>query len=460
LLKLHSKDNDELNAILSRGEIEDIPRDVSTIFEHLKNSDQSPYYGIYGKIALDDWPGVMSEITLRLEGTIQGADTDELPPHELRFYAHLVLLASRFYNGESLDKRTFDKVILRYVDLLVRLPLYNLVPFYLYQLTDKRIAKNKMIDTLERIRNESEQKNALERAIEAGFLTADLCRHVFERFKNKYPLTRDDNQCARSIFELINSWKWLIHCGVETCWDALIEANCILRKLFILQYMKNAVDFMSMIPENLISAAVSSYKSQFPNQEKLPEKLDDAKREFECYFMYFDAIEKYNAWQKHTEGQELPKPPQKLSDEAWARLDIRRRTEYELSLQKSRDYMLKHLNLADMLNKAAVESLERLLKNSDGWLATLSADEEEDNSDTQQNERARDFRELRCHYFFHILKLLIDIHSKAEEPMKVIELASLIVDPCYNIHKALTQDSLRHLLSSISIFGAVLDMKH
>lgn len=50
-------------------------------------------------------------------------------------------------------------------------------------------------------------------------------------------------------------------------------------------------------------------------------------------------------------------------------------------------------------------------------------------------ERAQDYTELRRHYFFHVMKLLIDIHSKSNAPMKVLELSSLLVDPRYNIHK-------------------------
>lgn len=67
---------------------------------------------------------------------------------------------------------------------------------------------------------------------------------------------------------------------------------------------------------------------------------------------YFkDAINKYNTWQKHVEGQEPPQPPAKLSDEAWARMDMRRRTEYEVSIQRARECLQKYINLAVMLKK-------------------------------------------------------------------------------------------------------------
>ena len=86
-------------------------------------------------------------IANRLEEAKQSVDKDELPPHELRFYAHLILFIYKLTN-ES-DNRIFDKVLLRFIDLLIRMHLYAIVPFYLHQLFDKRIAKNKMIDFLE-----------------------------------------------------------------------------------------------------------------------------------------------------------------------------------------------------------------------------------------------------------------------------------------------------------------------
>jgi hypothetical protein len=78
----------------------------------------------------------------------QCAESDELPPHELRYYTHLVILISKL-EAVELDRRDFDKVLHRYVDLLIRMHLCAVVPFYLFQLTDKRVAKNKMIDFLE-----------------------------------------------------------------------------------------------------------------------------------------------------------------------------------------------------------------------------------------------------------------------------------------------------------------------
>lgn len=54
-------------------------------------------------------------------------------------------------------------------------------------------------------------------------------------------------------------------------------------------------------------------------------------------------------WQRHVEGQSPPKLPQKLSDENWARMDIRMRAEYDLSVQKAKDCLQKYMNIMEML---------------------------------------------------------------------------------------------------------------
>lgn len=64
-------------------------------------------------------------------------------------------------------------------------------------------------------------------------------------------------------------------------------------------------------------------------------------------------MSKYSAWLKHVEGP-APELPHKLSDEQWAKMDIKRRTEYEFSMQKSRDLLHKHIRLGEMLKKVSL----------------------------------------------------------------------------------------------------------
>jgi hypothetical protein len=51
--------------------------------------------------------------------------------------------------------------------------------------------------------------------------------------------------------------------------------------------MSEAMDLLTTAPENLHRVAVECFKREFPGEDKIPEKLDAAKREYECYILYF-----------------------------------------------------------------------------------------------------------------------------------------------------------------------------
>jgi len=460
LLDLHSIDNDEINAIKSAhtSSIDDFPLDIATIIRELGNNEPNAYYKIIGNLAIENWSGALESISLVLEiENLQLSNDKGVTEHQLRFYTHLSIIVAKLAKQErqGFDESVFDTLLSNFASLLIKMRLYTLVPFYISQISKKDLAKSRMIDFLKDIEFESEQREVLSQAIEAGFDAADLCREVFECIKKNNPFGLiENNNFDSSISKLLGAWRWLTYCSTETVWDAIIEVNYLLRKLFINQKMAEAVELLSMAPENLEKVAVSCFQEEFPGIV-LPEKLSDAQREYECYLLYFEAINTYNKWQKHIEGQKPPELPSRISDENWARMDICHRAEYETSCQRARECLQKYIRLTEMLKKAAVDSLERLLKQSDGWLVTLTSDDE-NSIDPQLLERANDFRELRKHYFFHVIKLLIDVYSKSNDPMKVLELASVIVDSRYNIHKALTLDLLRQLLAVISTSGSAL----
>jgi hypothetical protein len=46
--------------------------------------------------------------------------------------------------------------------------------------------------------------------------------------------------------------------------------------------------------------------------------------------------------------------PAKLSDERWARMDIRRRAEYELNVKKAREILQKYYRVVELYKKVAI----------------------------------------------------------------------------------------------------------
>jgi hypothetical protein len=51
------------------------------------------------------------------------------------------------------------------------------------------------------------------------------------------------------------------------------------------------------------------------------------------------------------EGGQAPEIPAKLSDERWARMDIRRRTEYELNVKRAQECLNKYYRLVELCKK-------------------------------------------------------------------------------------------------------------
>lgn len=100
-------------------------------------------------MARDDWPGLLKY----LEAYVISSKND-LPAHELRFFAHLVLIHKKFYKNlqneetQKLQEPICDLLISKFADVLIEMKLYNLVPCYLINLTAK-LSKKKMINFLE-----------------------------------------------------------------------------------------------------------------------------------------------------------------------------------------------------------------------------------------------------------------------------------------------------------------------
>lgn len=68
--------------------------------------------------------------------------------------------------------------------------------------------------------------------------------------------------------------------------------------------------------------------------------------------IYFkEALDRYEEWQRQMEGGQAPEIPAKLSDERWARMDIRRRTEYELNVKRAQECLNKYYRLVELCKK-------------------------------------------------------------------------------------------------------------
>uniref|UniRef100_A0A183BHN2 Nuclear pore complex protein n=1 Tax=Globodera pallida TaxID=36090 RepID=A0A183BHN2_GLOPA len=447
LLKVHAKGDDELNLLamdIQRREGTDSPKDVHAIFSELRNSECRSYYVLFEHLSMEQWDSVAESIG---EYVTNSKNVDQIAAHELRFFVHLVILLK--LSGKSCANWSIsDQLIEHYCAMLIQMRLIAIVPFYLYHLSPEK-STEKMLDFLMDLTFVSDQKEVLENAMKAGFDVPNLCREVYRRFKDRHNFgPKIGGEAMKQAAEvLIRAWRWLAFGERDSVWDAITEANFLLRKFFLYNLMSQALQLMQLAPENLPEIALKTFEMEFPNKE-IPDKLRDAQREFDCYQLYFEAISRYSEWQNHVEGNKAPELPTKLSDERWARMDIRRRTEYELSVQKAKDCLHKYYRLIELYKKRAIEILGAVLKMSHGWLVTLPL-RDEDLADEEIVERAEDFVKIRKEYLANLFKLLIDIYHRSDEPMSVLDTATLIMDPSYCFRVGVGNDSVLNVRDDV-----------
>ncbi|KAI6178756.1 DNA repair and recombination protein RAD54-like [Aphelenchoides besseyi] len=174
-------------------------------------------------------------------------------------------------------------------------------------------------------------------------------------------------------------------------------------------------------------------------------QLKRAIREFQGYGEYFEATNAHNEFVNHIQ-KPMPELPAKLTDDNWAGLNMKRRAEYELSIQEAQMQRQQYERKGSSLRSEAVMLLENILRTANEWLPS-AVEGEESNA---QLHKVRDI------YLFDIAQALINVHRKANDHTSVLNIARLIVDPTYRIYKFFHKVQLRKLLNSIAKSGAAI----
>lgn len=146
--------------------------------------------------------------------------------------------------------------------------------------------------------------------------------------------------------------------------------------------MAEIVELIQLSGNDLTLEVEKAFAEESENSMHKPFELEKAQREFQGFVEYFvsvllkffmllqEAADAYNVWLAHVD-KPIPQLPTKLSDEKWARLDMKRRAEYELSLQEARESRQRYEQISDSLRTNAVLLLENILKRAEDWLIAV-----------------------------------------------------------------------------------------
>ncbi|CAD5208013.1 unnamed protein product [Bursaphelenchus xylophilus] len=429
---------------------------VREIFEALIGDDEETgaetdvEFKIIAYVALED--------PEKLSAVLRQELVKDLEMHTARFYAHLALLM--LAKGKPLDEDVVDTVLIKFVDVLSQLGLIKLCPFYLGYCT-RKLAEDRLLKLLRTIQNDEERESVLAHAEQYQFSPSALCTAIYGQAKQALR-SAEGSHLDQALLEASRAWNWLGLCG-ELAIEALLEANFLYRKMFVHNRRAAAFDLFQAVPPELAELAQKYYQEQQEGsgdaEAELPVYLKKAIAEYEGYQRYFHVVELYNQWEQ-TARKPPPPLPAEIAEEKWARLDLRRRTEFEITVHEARQARERYENILEQQKASVVELTEELLKNAEGWLWLAdeeSIDEiEPDRAVLELQERNEEIRKIRSNYLFEVITALINVHRTSKDDMSVLNVARLIVDPKFDIYTLLPKSDLRKILQNISKSGAAL----
>ncbi|CAD5205576.1 unnamed protein product [Bursaphelenchus okinawaensis] len=426
---------------------------VKQIFEALIGEEQGSAsqadveFKIIAYVAMED--------NEKLSAVLRQELIKDLEMHTVRFYAHLVLLM--LAKEKKLHQDVIDTVLLKFVDVLAQLGLINLCPFYLAYCT-RKLAEERFMKLLKTIQNDEERQAILARAEVYQFVPRSLCTAIYRRAKQSL-LSTKDSTLDQDLLEASRAWHWLKLCKELTI-ESLMEANFLYRKMFAKGRRAAATDLFQTLPADLAEDAEKCFRERegAVEDEALPLDLIQAQQEYIGYQRYFQVAELFNQWDQ-TSRKTAPSLPAEIPEDKWARLDLRRRTEYEITVNEARQSRERYDNVLQQQKNGVISLAEELLRQADKWLWMDDEDaieELEEDALRERRQRNEDIKKIRSKYLVEVVEALIKVHRTSKDEMAVLNVARIIVDPTYDIFMLFSKHDLRKLLQSISKSGAAL----
>ncbi|VDD94113.1 unnamed protein product [Enterobius vermicularis] len=412
---------------------------VDSIFDEIITKERSPYYSSYRFLLIGDSSAHVDFMKSWLE-----EHPDSNYPHILRFMVHVLLMY--LHENAEFNMESGYWIMERYIELLISMKLYTLVPFYASRLLPER-RDHLLVTFMYSLEEEESRLEVLAAAHKAGCDTSLLCKKIFAHAVKVNPVT---NESSKSDDRLVNSWTWLTFSGKELIVDALIGANLLLRRFFYLNKLKEAKLLLKQSSENIAVIVGNLWSENFPNQP-VPHSLEVQIKEYTAYILYLEAMNYFDNWFKQF-AREKPVIPEKPTDETWSRMEIQEKASFELQHKQLSEAKYRHEAATKFLFESAYASLLNILRQPGGWLNCF-LDSQKDNS---QEERNNELRSIRERFIGTAITLLQTICEQSDEKLKALDVLEAIANEEFNVYDILSKEQLRVYLRKFSLFAAVI----
>jgi hypothetical protein len=399
---------------------------------------------------------------------------------QLRFLTHLALFLDSLQVSTTpvvLSGLTEQKnqVVFRYVQYLESRPeLWHLVTLYVSLLPDERLLEwypSMLVKVLE----DTERQSMLE---SMQSLFPHLQVHVLKQTVRLCLGSRtasDDIKCL--------SIQWLLY-DEHHAGEALICSNILLRELFLENdddKIEAAIGFVDdYLPEDLVDRAEHSLHHESSSDAT---KVTNARTEHLAFLSYLEAYRTFGKWKDI-----LADTPTNIADSLAKQIDLNNlnHSEHEIAIKRRvRDWASQKKKHFETLLQAAEHArkvLYSVLTHPGGWLALEEEDIDSMVVDDEGQKRRKDMQTIRSRYLvlavnlyhqvceetaswmsrslddaMHIMtrdEALKSLQDKSYQPdvwyQNAMDLAIVIADDRYGIHKALGPNALKDILAKLA----------
>ncbi|EDW03574.1 nuclear pore complex protein Nup107 [Drosophila grimshawi] len=378
----------------------------------------------------------------------------QLPPHQLRFMAHIVLFMRRIGRLEPQpQQQQADRIIAAYVDALIQRGDPQPIAYYSAGLP-KKLQVQLYAKFLTHIHEKRPRELALEAAIQAGLDVEQITLHTVESIcVDGTPVSAmgepHTGEISAGDKRKIQSLEYLIHL-VEQRGELLWQANAMMRQYLASNKIECVRRVFSMVPDDVTAQLIKIYGAP----DNFPPREECSLREYLCFRIYLAGIDSFNDWTQLQ--QTRPQPPEPGAQKSTISHHTQDNFTERMNAQHKEKAYLSDLSrwkqkLKEQ-SKITTEALFNvLLFPEKGWLNDpFIAKEPENASLLHWEHRLVQMEKLRSICLPEIVLLLHEVMMKSNDFAGCVRLADEIADEGRQLYKVYTKHKLADVLSKIA----------
>ncbi|XP_034474663.1 nuclear pore complex protein Nup107 [Drosophila innubila] len=376
----------------------------------------------------------------------------QLPPHQLRFMAHIVLFMRQIGRIEhQTQQQQAERIIAAYVEALIQRGEPQAIAYYAAGLPNKL-----QVQLYAKFLTQTDEKRArelaLEAALQAGLDVEQITRNTVEsiRLGSSAPSTLGEphtGEISAVDKRKIQSLEYLIHL-VEQRGELLWQANAMMRQYLASNKIECVRQVFAMVPGDVINQLVKIYGAL----DNLPPREECSLKEYLCYNVYLSGVDSFNEWTRLQ--QTRPQAPQQSTSQksGQSQDNFTERMNAEHKQQTYRTELSRWEQKVKEQAKATTDALFNvLLFPEKGWLNDPFIAKEPENATLLHWEnRQLQMEKLRSICLPEIALLLHEVMLKSGDYAGCVRLADEISDERRQLYKVYTKHKLAELLTKIA----------